>query len=80
MSEDITRLIGKYHHGGVLIDTNILLLHLIGLFDQARISKFKRTEQFVEEDFDTLQAFLGRFERKVTTPNIVTEVAIQRGN
>lgn len=68
-------LILKYRSLGVLLDTNILLLHLIGSLNRDYVASFKRTQTFALEDFDTLQLFLGRFSIFSTTPNVMTEVS-----
>lgn len=70
----VSELIAKTRRAGLLIDTNILLLHLIGRFAPARIGSWKRIEQFTVEDFRLLSALIGRFERLITTPHILTEV------
>jgi rRNA-processing protein FCF1 len=46
----------------------------VGLLDPKKIPLFKRTAQFVVEDFTLLSTVLGCFKRVVTTPNILTEV------
>ena len=33
----------------LLLDTNVLLLLFVGLWDRSRIQNFKRTEQFTED-------------------------------
>jgi hypothetical protein len=69
------QLFQKYKQRGILIDTNILLLWCVGTTNKSRISKFKRTEQFVPEDYDTLIGIFQYFSNKIiTTPNILTEV------
>jgi rRNA-processing protein FCF1 len=68
-------LLHKYQQAGVLVDTNILLLYFIGTFDKSLISRFKRTRQFTQEDYNTLLNILRRFNKIVTTPNILTEVS-----
>lgn len=75
MIEEIRRLITLYARRGILVDTNILLLYLIGSFDTSLISTFKRTLQFSIEDFQTLLYLLQPFDKLVTTPNILTEVS-----
>ena len=73
--DPVLRLIGRYGSRGVLVDTNILLLHFIGQFDRSLVPHFKRTAQFTEEDFDLLMGLLARFKRIVTTPNVLSEVS-----
>ncbi|GGA20556.1 hypothetical protein [Okeania sp. KiyG1] len=72
---DYTRkLLGKYKNRGVIVDTNILLLLFVGSVNKDRISKFKRTEQFLPKDYDLLVEILSFFSKIVVTPNILTEV------
>jgi len=75
MNELILRLILRYQKSGILVDTNILLLYFLGGYDPTRITRFKRTAQFVPEDYTLLRSILRRFVRVVTTPNILTEVS-----
>ncbi|MGJ5629135.1 PIN domain-containing protein [Nostoc sp. CALU 1950] len=74
MKDLIASLIRRYCQKGVLIDTNILLLFLVGSVNQERITRFNRTQQFIPEDYELLLAFIARFQKLVTTPNILTEV------
>jgi hypothetical protein len=74
MTTNITSLLSRYRQKGILIDTNILLLYFVGYVNRDRISKFKRTAQFVPEDYDLLVRIVQFFQRIVTTPNILTEV------
>lgn len=76
MSDLILKLVNRYRKAGLLVDTNVLLLYFIGSFDPAQISRFKRTaDRFVAEDYDILVGLLSRFDKVVTTPNILTEVS-----
>jgi rRNA-processing protein FCF1 len=72
--EYINELLSRYRQKGILIDTNILLLYFVGTVNRERISKFKRTQQFIPEDYDLLQSIIAYFRNIVTTPNILTEV------
>ncbi|MEH2282768.1 MAG: PIN domain-containing protein [Nostoc sp.] len=74
MKDLIASLIRRYYQKGILIDTNILLLFLVGSVNQERITKFNRTQQFLPEDYEFLLEFIARFQKLVTTPNILTEV------
>jgi hypothetical protein len=51
MSSYTTLIIQKYARSGILLDTNILLLLCIGLYDHELITTFKRTQLFVKEDY-----------------------------
>lgn len=74
MTTDIPSLLSRYRQKGILVDTNILLLYFVGYINRDRISKFKRTAQFVPEDYDLLVRIVQFFQKIVTTPNILTEV------
>jgi rRNA-processing protein FCF1 len=71
---EIQALFAKYRNKGILIDTNIFLLYLVGSVNRERISKFKRTMQFEAEDYDILLQIVSNFTEVITTPNILTEV------
>lgn len=75
MEQYIDTLIGRYRDNGVLVDTNLLLLYLVGAYDPYRIQRFSRTEQFDPDDFLVLDNFLQQFGRVVTTPHILTETS-----
>jgi len=68
-------LLQKHASSGVLVDTNILLLLIIGSYDKKQIETFKRTRVFAVEDYNTLVNFVSHFSNIITTPNIVTEVS-----
>jgi predicted nucleic acid-binding protein len=75
MKGDLDILLKRYRRKGVLIDTNLLLLWLVGRYDRELIRFHKRTHEFAPEDFDTLCGFLEEFAMLATTPNILTEVS-----
>lgn len=59
----------------LLIDTNILLLYVVGSLGLERISRHKRTAKFTIQDFRLLQEVLREFGGIVATPNVLTEVS-----
>jgi hypothetical protein len=67
-------LFEKYKNKGILIDTNLLLLVAIGTYDVSRILTWKRTQKYTLDDYALMLRILGYFERRVTSPNILTEV------
>ena len=71
---DVSDLLAKYYTKGIIIDTNILLLYLVGRVNRERIPRFKRTAQFVPEDYDRLLKLFNNFQKVIATPNIMTEV------
>lgn len=59
----------------LLLDTNVLLLLVVGSFERGAVSRNKRTAQFSEADFDLLNRERLKYSRTVTTPGILTEVS-----
>jgi len=80
MNDYLLKLIQKYRFRGVLIDTNILLLYIVGTVNTNLIRNFKRTAKFTEEDFYYVSKFIDYFDLKITTPHILTEVSDLLGN
>lgn len=58
----------------ILIDTNALVVLLIGLMDSRLISSHKRTSIYEEQDFHDLLSIIGEFNKLVVLPNVWTEV------
>lgn len=65
----------RQHRAGVLVDTNLLLLLLAGTVDRNLIGRWKRTQTYVEDDFDLLNELLESHRGFVTTPHISAEVS-----
>lgn len=58
------------------MDTSLLLVLYVGLYDPEQIERFGRTKQsFTVRDFDFLLAFIDLFDLVATTPHILTEVS-----
>jgi hypothetical protein len=69
-------LLESYIGGTALVDSNLLLLYLIGKCDTRIIQRFTRTRKYTVADFELLNKVLDRvFETVITTPNILTEVS-----
>ena len=75
MTDDIRRLIRRNRGRGILLDANVLLLHIVGMLDRSQISSFKRTRAYGPHDWDRLDELLRRFPLCVTLPNVLTEVS-----
>lgn len=75
MKTHYENLIRKHKSSGILVDTNLLLLLLVGNFRQDQIERFKRTSMFTVDDFELLVNLLSQFQKIITTPNILTEVS-----
>jgi hypothetical protein len=72
---DARALIEKHRSKGVLVDTNLLVLLLVGLVNKNRILDFKRTQNFTIEDFHTLSRLVDWFGKLVTTPHVLSQVS-----
>lgn len=80
MNANLLELLTKYQKAGILVDTNILLLYVIGSFDPVTIYKFSRTSNYTEDDFTRVSKFIDNFDIKITTPHILTEASNLIGN
>ena len=72
---DALALIEKYHSKGVLVDSNLLVLFLVGTVNKRRILEFKRTQGFTLEDFDLLENLIRWFGRLIATPHVLAQVS-----
>lgn len=59
----------------LLIDTNLLLVLLVGAQDREQIARFKRTSAYSREDYDLLARFVADFRQIAGMPNVLTEVS-----
>ncbi len=71
----IEELIGKYRQKGVFVDTNMLVLFIIGITDIRLANKTVLGKNYTENDFNLVAKFIGYFDRKVTSPHILTETS-----
>jgi hypothetical protein len=69
-------LVERYKGKGLLIDSNLLLLHLIGSYDIRLVinGNVTKLSQYLEEDFNILQRLIRLFSKTVTTPHVLAEV------
>ncbi|HEY2892825.1 MAG TPA: hypothetical protein VGJ16_01385 [Pirellulales bacterium] len=75
MTSTIPEVVAKYRAKGLLIDSNLLLLLAVGAVERELVVRFKRTKQFLVEDYDLLAHIVSLFNRVVTTPHVLTEVS-----
>lgn len=75
MNDYLRHLVEKYRSRGALIDSNLLLVYLIGRCDPDLIPAFKRTQKFARRDFEILAGIVTYFARIIVTPHILTEVS-----
>src|ERR1035437_9668843 len=60
---------------GILVDTNLLVLFVVGRVNRNRIETFKRTRQYTMDDYDLLVQVLGNFERLYTVAHVLAEMS-----
>lgn len=58
---------------GVVLDTNVLVLLVVGAVDEKMVGKAKRTQHYSPKDYAVLVGLLELFQEVRTTPNILTE-------
>ncbi|MFH1417334.1 MAG: hypothetical protein ABII12_03500 [Planctomycetota bacterium] len=58
-----------------MVDTNLLLLYGVGLFDKSLITTFKRTNKYTVADFELVSGVARKCARLITTPHILSEVS-----
>lgn len=69
-------MFGKYRRKGIFIDTNILVLYIVGTVNPRYIKRFNRGKNdFDENDFILISEFIDSFETKITSPQILSEVS-----
>lgn len=63
-------------NGTLIVDTNLLLLIVVGSVDRALVENHKRLKDFTAKDYDFLSGtIVPLFEKLVIVPNVLTEVA-----
>lgn len=65
--------IRTYINRGIVLDTNLLILYIVGRFQKDLIGNFKRVAKYTPEDYELLFNFLALFKKKITSPHILTE-------
>jgi hypothetical protein len=73
----VDSLIQRFKSKGLLVDTNLMVLSIVGGFDNTLIGPdgFKRTRSYTTDDFELLGLFLEEFQTIVTTAHVLTEVS-----
>jgi hypothetical protein len=72
---DALGLIRRHQAKGVLVDTNLLVLYLVGSVNRRRVTDFKRTAAFSIEDFDLLGRLIAWFGKLMVTPHVLSQVS-----
>lgn len=70
--------LGNFEHdartNGILLDTNLLVLLMVGLVNRDRMASFKRTSHYTAADWDLLAGILERVPRRYVIPHALSEV------
>jgi len=61
--------------GSLLIDTNLLVLFVVGTASKEYITKHKKLTEFTVEDYDRLVKIIARASEVLVTPNTLTETS-----
>lgn len=80
MNDFLWELTQKYKRKGIFVDTQLLLLYLIGSVSPDLVNKFSRTRNFSISDFLLVAKFVDTFEIQITSPHVLTEVSNLFGN
>ena len=59
----------------LLVDTNLLVLLVVGTVNPNRIQSFKRTSQYNKSDFHLLTQVIARFDTLYTVAHVMAEVS-----
>lgn len=77
--DDVRKYVYRDTPTGVIIDTNLLILLLIGNYDPIFIREYKQLnnsdKKYTEEDFELLKQVLACFKKVIITPQIIAELS-----
>jgi len=59
----------------LLVDSNLLVLYVVGSVNMGRISQFKRTSKYIPTDYSLLTAIMREFAEIYAVPQVMTEVS-----
>lgn len=59
----------------LLLDTNVLILFLVGKASRGFIDKHMRTSGFIARDYDLLLDWMGKVDAYITLPHVLTETS-----
>jgi predicted nucleic acid-binding protein len=74
MLNQASQLISKHRDSGVYLDTNLMVVLVIGSCGVDKLKSHKRTLAYGPPEFRLLESLMSKFRRRLTTPNILTEV------
>jgi rRNA-processing protein FCF1 len=65
----------SFANGGLLIDTNLLVLFIVGSVNLDRVKLFKRTRKYSRSDFKLLLRVIEKFKPLYTLAHVMAEVS-----
>jgi len=68
-------LFKKMQQKGVLLDTNLFILLIVGLVGSKHIATHKKLDSYSEEDFKLLVSILDTCRHLVVTPHVLAETS-----
>lgn len=75
LDEYLRGLLEKHARCGVLVDSSLLIVLLIGRHNRLALTRFPHSKQYQPHEYDILDRFVRLFSRVITTPHILTEVS-----
>lgn len=75
MTPHIQELLRRGRRRGLLIDSNLLVVLIVGASDPGQVGRVKRTEGWLVEDYELLRDLAASFPSVITTPNLLTEAS-----
>lgn len=75
--KDIETYVVKYRPEGLIIDTEVLILLLVGTYNIDCIETCKFTNKFSKQDLALVQRIISYFKKIIITPHIIAEVSNQ---
>jgi hypothetical protein len=69
------QLLNKHGRTGVLFDTNLLFVYLVGAVDRGLIEKTKRTRAFTIAEFDLIVSMMDLTTKPIITAYVASEVS-----
>ncbi len=80
MNNYLAKLIKQYDNRGLLLDSVLFVLLVVGTYNPKLIGTDKRLATYTHEDFDLLFSFVKLFKKLITIPNVLTEVSNLSGH
>jgi len=74
MTNQWNLLLSEYCNKGIITDTNLMLVYIVGIYDRDYIPRFKRTDIYTD-DFENIHSVLNCFRKKIVTCHILAELS-----